>query len=311
MATSEVVAVHGGAGNPSRRRMEDEPACHQALEAALEAGRSALDEGGSPLDAVEAAVLVLEDFPRFNAGRGSVLTDEGGVEMDAAVMSGDGLRAGAVAAVRGVRNPVAAARVVLDRSPHVLLAGEGADRFLRAHGVTEADELWLVSDRERRRWERSLEEEEATVEDDAAGTVGAVVRDRHGHLAAATSSGGSRGQAAGRVGDSPLVGAGTYADDATCAVSATGPGEALIRVAGAHEVAALMRHSGLSLAAACDSVLSEVGALGARAGLVAVDAAGNLAVPFTTAMMYRGWKVGEGRARTAIWPEGCGRTATR
>jgi L-asparaginase / beta-aspartyl-peptidase len=270
-----VLLVHGGCGNPRGGAVRDEPSYHRALEAALEAGWAALDRGGA-LDGVQAAVESLEDCPLFNAGRGSVLTADGVVEMDAAVMVGSERRAGAVAAVTRVRHPVALARAVMEETRHVLIAGAGAERIAEERGLELCDPPWFVTERQHERWLASQ------------GTVGAVALDADGRLAAATSTGGMRGQLPGRVGDSPLIGAGTYADDATCAISATGTGEAMIRTVAAHEVSALMRHRGLTLGAACATVMEQLAPLGAEAGMIAVDGAGNVALPFNTAVMHRG-----------------------
>jgi L-asparaginase / beta-aspartyl-peptidase len=273
------IAVHGGAGPVPRRRL-DERAYRDALELALAAAHRALARGA--LDAVQAAVEVLEDNPLFNAGRGSVPNADGGIEMDAAVMCGRTRRAGAVAAVASARHPVRLARAVMDRTPHVLLTD--ADRLAREAGLELMDPAWFA----RRNQE-------------TPGTVGAVALAGDGALAAATSTGGRRGQLAGRVGDSALIGAGTYAD-AACAVSMTGDGEPIMRAVAAHEVSALTRLAGMTLREACERVLAEVASLDGAAGLIAVDRNGNVATPFTTALMHRGWKVGDEPARTAILP---------
>ena len=262
-----LVVVHVGAGNAA---IEDEAPFHGALRAAVEAAVAAL-EGGA-VAATVAAVRLLEDAPLFNAGRGSVPTSDGGVEMDAAVMCGRTRRAGAVAAVRTVRNPIALALAVMERSPHVMLVADGAERF--------ADGLEL----ERREPDWFLVPRRTTP---GPGTVGAVVRDRDGHLAAATSTGGRRGQPAGRVGDSALIGAGTFADERR-AISMTGDGEAIVQAVSAHSIAL----SPAPLATACGDAIA---ALGAEAGLIAIDAAdGEVAAPFNTRVMHRGWWTGGG-----------------
>lgn len=285
-----VIVVHGGCGNPAARVVRDEGAYHRAIEEALAAGSQVLESGGSALDAVQAAVESLEDCPLLNAGRGSVLTIEGLVEMDASLMSGADLRAGAVAAVTGVRHPVALARAVMEDTPHLLLAGAGAERLASEAGLELCEPDWFVTERQRERWMA------------AKGTVGAVALDSAGHLAAATSTGGVRGQLPGRVGDSPLIGAGTYADDATCAVSATGDGELIVRSVLAAEVASLMRIGGLALADACERALRErVGPLRGDAGLIAIDAAGNVAMPANTTVMHRGVRRNGGEAQTAVF----------
>src|SRR5690606_32886921 len=235
MAVKPVLVLHGGAG---RRRRDAEAAQRAGLARALEAGWSVLARGGSSLDAVTAAVVALEDDPGFNAGRGAVATAEGRYELDASIMDGATRRAGAVAAVATLRNPILAARAVMEHSPHVLLAGPGAARFARAHGLAFAPASGFARARRDAR----------TAADAAPGTVGAVARDRDGHLAAATSTGGTAGKLPGRVGDSPIVGAGTWVDDRTCAVSGTGDGERFVRAALPPEVPARMRHCADSLA---------------------------------------------------------------
>jgi isoaspartyl peptidase/L-asparaginase-like protein (Ntn-hydrolase superfamily) len=261
-----VVVVHGGAGNPSRERLGDEARYHAGLSAAMDAAVAQLDEGA--VAAAIAAVEVLEDDPAFNAGRGSVLTAEGTVEMDAAVMDGRSGLAGAVAAVSDVRHPVALARAVMERSPHVLLVAHGARRFADDIGMDATDPAWFaVADRP---------------EETTPGTVGAVVLDEQGGLAAATSTGGRSQQAPGRVGDTPVIGAGTWADRRR-AVSMTGNGEAILRNASAHSIA-------LHPAALDDACRAGLQALGTSdGGLIAVDADGEIALPFNTRVMHRGW----------------------
>jgi isoaspartyl peptidase/L-asparaginase-like protein (Ntn-hydrolase superfamily) len=278
-----LIAIHGGAGDP--RPADRDEARLAALTRSLEAGHGVLAAGGAALDAVVAAVEVLEADGGFNAGRGSVRTAAGTVEMDAGVADGAGRRVGAVAAIRGVRHPVAAARAVLDDGRHVLLAGTGAAGFARARGLAfEADEWFADTD-------------VGPGSDPGPGTVGAVALDGNGHLAAATSTGGRTGQLPGRVGDSPVPGAGTWADDASCAVSATGIGEAFLRAAFAHEVDALVRLAGCTLEDACNRALQVVADQGGTGGCIALDRRGRLAMPFTTESMDRGWADASG----ALW----------
>lgn len=285
-----MIAVHGGCGNPAAGVVRDEDAYHRGIEDALAAGSAVLEGGGSALDAVQAAVESLEDCPLFNAGRGSVLTSEGVVEMDASLMSGADLRVGAVAAVTGVRHPVALARVVMESTPHVLLAGPGAERLAVSQELERCDPDWFVTDRQRDRWMA------------AKGTVGAVALDADGHLAAATSTGGVRGQLPGRVGDSPLIGSGTFADDSVCALSTTGDGELIVRAMLAAEVAALMRHAGLGLEEACARALRDrVAPLRGDAGLIALDPTGNVAMPANTTVMHRGVARNGGGFETAVF----------
>ncbi len=293
------LAVHGGAG-PAPRGSDDET--RASLERALALGWAALESGGA-VDAVQAAVEVLEDTPGFNAGRGSVLTSDARVEMDAAITSGAEARAGAVACVSRVRHPVALARRVMDATPHVFLAGPAAERLAEEHDLELMKPSWFVTPRQRERHARRLTARPAAAApEDGGGTVGAVARDGDGVLAAATSTGGTPGQLPGRIGDSPVIGAGTYADE-RCAISATGNGEAIMRAVAAHEVAALVRHAGVELAAACERVLRErVGPLGGGAGVIALGATGEPAMPFTTEAMHRAWRVGEGEAGVATLP---------
>jgi beta-aspartyl-peptidase (threonine type) len=280
--------VHGGAGPRAPR---EEAEYHEALRAALDAGWRALHAQGS-VDAAQAAVEVLEDSPLFNAGRGSVLTSAGTVEMDAAVASASG--AGAVACVTRVRHPVRLARAVMERTPHVLMAGRGAEALAVEWDLELMKPEWFVVPRERERLARAAAPETA-----GGGTVGAVARDAGGALAAATSTGGVRGQLPGRVGDSPLPGAGTYADE-RCAVSATGDGEAVIRAVAAHEIARLAGE-GVPLGEAAERVMRErVGAYGGSGGVIALGVDGPPVLPFTTAVMHRGWRAGGGPSETAI-----------
>ena len=303
------LAVHGGAGTLRRGEMtEEREALYRAgLAGALTAGRDILAAGGSALDAVTAAVCALEDDPLFNAGRGAVFTHAGSHEMDAAVMDGRDRRAGAVAGIFGPRNPVLAARAVMEHSPHVMLIGDGALQFCRAAGLAFAEPGYFFSESRRQALADTLAQEAAgNVDSDEArrhGTVGAVARDRAGNLAAATSTGGMTGKLPGRVGDSPIIGAGTYADNATCAVSATGHGEFFIRYAAAHEIAARLAHARQKLAAAAAGVVAELGRAGGSGGLVAVGGDGTLALPFNSAGMYRGYVKADGIVYTAIYEE--------
>ena len=268
---------------------------------ALAAGRNVLAAGGSALDAVTQAVVALEDDPLFNAGRGSVFTAAGTQEMDASIMDGRDHRAGAVAGILGPRNPVLAARGVMEHSDHVLLIGEGALAFCREHRIAFAEPGYFSTDERRRELRDALEKRSRDAV--GAGTVGAVARDRNGNLAAATSTGGMTGKMTGRVGDSPIIGAGTYADNATCAVSATGHGEFFIRYGAGFEIATRMRHAGQSLQQAAQAVVEALAKFGGRGGVVAVDHTAALVLPFNTAGMYRGYVRADGAIHTAIWDE--------
>lgn len=288
------IVVHGGAG-PLPQDDDRAERMRAGAAAAVEAGHAVLAAGGSALDAVEAAVVVLEDDPEFNAGRGAALTEYGRVELDASMMDGATRAAGAVAAVRGVRNPVRAARAVLEEGRHVLLVGAPATEFAATAGLDFMPETWFVTDREREALTRRTAES-------ARGTVGAVARDVDGHLAAATSTGGVSGQRLGRVGDSPLVGAGTWADDATVAVSCTGHGESIIRSALAHEVDALLRHRGLALDEAAGIAIEALARYGGDGGLIAVGAHGEVSATFSSGAMTRAWRVGDGPVVAAVGP---------
>lgn len=299
-SVTPVLLVHGGAGNPRGGKVDDEPAVHAALRDALLAGYELLAAGGAALDAAEAAVQWLEDCSLFNAGRGSVLNAEGHVEMDAAVMDGDSRQAGACAGVIGVRHPVALARAIMEKTPHVLLVGEGARRYAEDAGLDFEDPEWFVTERERMRADADARAGAGTRGEAADapghGTVGAVALDSQGHLAAATSTGGVRGQLHGRVGDTPVIGAGTWADEHV-AVSCTGTGEQFIRAAAAHELSARVRHAGAPLAEAAAIVVE-----GLDGGFIALGADGSSAMPFNTELMYRG-RAAAGSVQTWIWTD--------
>jgi beta-aspartyl-peptidase (threonine type) len=290
------LVVHGGAGSmrPGRLDPEQEKCARDGLEAALAAGSAILSKQASALDAVEAAVRVLEEDPCFNAGRGSVLTAEGFIELDAAVMDGRKRRAGAVAGLRTTRAPVSLARLLLAKGPHVFLSGKGADDFARNHGFEQVGNSWFEIP-ERRRQLEELVRVGGFDDEVKYGTVGAVAVDVDGHVAVATSTGGLTAKRWGRVGDSPLIGAGTYADDRSAAVSATGSGEYFIRTVAAHQLAERVRLGGQSLQEALDAVLADIASLGGKGGLIAVAPDGEAAWGFTTPAMYRGMADASGR----------------
>ena len=290
------LVIHGGAGSmrPGRLDPEQEKCARDGLDAALSAGASMLEKRESALDAVEAAVRVLEEDVCFNAGRGSVLTADGCIELDAAIMDGRDRRAGAVAGLRTTRAPVSLARLLLEKGPHVFLSGKGADHFARDHGVEQVDNAWFEAPERRRQLDELLAQ--GGFDDEVKyGTVGAVAADLHGHVAVATSTGGLTAKRWGRVGDSPLIGAGTYADDRSAAVSATGSGEYFIRSVAAHQLAERIRLGGQSLQEALDAVLNDVRSLGGKGGLIAVAPNGDAAWGFTTPAMYRGMADATGR----------------
>jgi beta-aspartyl-peptidase (threonine type) len=289
MTGSWKLVIHGGAGamRPAHGDPDHERRAREGLHEALEAGSALLADGGTAVDAVEAAVRVLEDDPCFNAGRGSVLTADGRVELDAAIMDGRDRRCGAVAGLSTTRAPVSLARALMERGPHVLVSYEGADEMARGLGLEQVGNDWFVTGERRRQLDELLAKGgfDAEVK---YGTVGAVALDASGHVAAATSTGGLTAKRWGRIGDSPLIGAGTYADDRAAAVSATGSGEYFIRAVAGHQLAERVRLLGESLQQALDAVLEDIGGLGGTGGLIAVAPSGEAAWGFTTRAMYRG-----------------------
>lgn len=322
-----VLAIHGGTGTIVRENMTPalEAAYRAKLTEALQIGYGVLSAGGSALDAVEATIRPLEDSHLFNAGRGAVLNDDGEVELDASIMDGRSGLAGAIAGARTPRHPISVVRAVMERSDHVMFSGAGADRFIAEQGFETEDPSWFVTPHRKRQLEMLRAEEEqrtAAVEQEIVpemphgtddlvrrskfGTVGCVALDRSGHLAAGTSTGGMARKAFGRVGDSPIIGAGTWADDDTCAVSCTGHGEFFIRRAVAHQIHGRMKYGGAGVAGAArvtileDLPRADGSGDGGSGGCVALDAGGRMVAPFTTAGMYRGWVDGEGRVTVRI-----------
>jgi beta-aspartyl-peptidase (threonine type) len=299
------LVIHGGAGFVPKDALSEDDVrdVHATLNRALDAGNAVLEAGGAALDAVEAAILVLEESPRFNAGKGAVFNAVGGHELDASVMEGHTRRAGAVAGVTTVRNPVRLARAVMEHSPHVMLAGEGAEAFADTRpDIARVENSWFDTEHRRRALEKA-QSATTRLHDDAPayfGTVGAVALDVHGHIAAATSTGGMTNKRWGRVGDSPVIGAGTWADD-RCGVSGTGWGEFYIRNAVAHDICARVAYRGDSLAEAAEEVVNRiVPAAGGDGGAIALDRDGNIAMPFNSGSMFRGWIRPDGRRGTAI-----------
>ena len=290
------LVVHGGAGSmrPGRLEPEQERCARDGLERALAAGAAILERRESAVDAVEAAVRVLEEDPCFNAGRGSVLTAEGCIELDAAIMDGRTRSAGAVAGLRTTRAPISLARLLMEQGPHVFLSGRGADELARSAGLEQVANSWFEVP-ERRRQLHELLDAGGFDDEVKYGTVGAVAVDLDGHVAVATSTGGLTAKRWGRIGDSPLIGAGTYADDRSAAVSATGSGEYFIRAVAAHQLAERVRLGGQSLQQALDAVLADIDSLGGKGGLIAVAPDGEAAWGFTTPAMYRGMADAAGR----------------
>lgn len=300
------IAVHGGAGDipPAELTPEREAAYRAGLERALHAGQSVLTAGGAALDAVVAAVQVLEEDPLFNAGRGAVIAANGICELDASLMDGRDLRAGAVTGLRHVRSPIGLARLVMERSPHVMLAGQGAEEFALEQGLEPVANRHFVTERRQRELAAALaagSRGQDAPRESLMGTVGAVAQDRHGNLAAATSTGGMTGKRWGRVGDSPVIGAGTYAANDCCAVSATGHGEYFIRATVAHEIASLMRYAGRGAAEAADIVVQQqLRRMGGEGGVIVVGRDGTIAMPFNSRGMLRGSIDAGGRMTTGI-----------
>lgn len=308
------IAVHGGAGTIVRKHMtpELEKAYHSGLEEAVAAGFEILANKGSAMDAVCAAVVKLEDNVLFNAGRGSVFTKNGTHEMDAAIMNGKTLEAGAVAGVQNVRNPITLAAEVLYHSPHVFLSGAGANHFALERGISMAPDEYFFSRFRYKQWIAVRDSDaytldhsgktEELLQDKPFGTVGAVACDAEGNIAAATSTGGMTNKQYGRVGDTPVIGSGTYANNRTCAISCTGHGEPFLRAVAAFDVSALMEYRGLSLKAAMEHVVNEkLVAIGGEGGMIGVDVQGNVAMLFNSAGMYRAMRSSDGSMAVAIY----------
>ncbi len=297
------MVIHGGAGTIERSEMTaaNEEGHRAGLEQALQAGYDVLKKGGSSLDAVVAAIHQLENNPLFNAGKGAVFTHEGTNELDSSIMDGKTLNAGAVAGVKHIRNPITLARLVMEKSPHVMLDGAGAEAFGKKMGVEFVDQKYFYTEE---RWQALQKVKNSTgsaSDKDKHGTVGAVALDQAGNLAAGTSTGGMTNKEFGRIGDSPIIGAGTYANNKTCAVSCTGDGEYFIREAVAHDVSAMMEYKGLSVQDAAQAAIDKVGKIGGTGGLIALDHAGNFAMPFNTSGMYRGTVDAEGKISVEIY----------
>lgn len=286
------IAIHGGAGTIVRESMSPEMQAgyEDALKRAVEAGFSILSSGGTSLDAVEAAVVLMEDCPLFNAGKGAVFNNQGAHEMDAAIMYGKTLEAGAICGVRNIKNPVKLARAVMQNGRHVMLGGAGAEDFARQEGLDFEEDAYFFTDLRYAQWQQALAEDKVMLDhtEKKMGTVGAVALDRAGNLAAATSTGGLTNKRFGRIGDSPVIGAGTYAHNKTCAISCTGVGELFIRSVVAYDISCLMEYKGLSLREACSLVVHEkLVTIGGEGGLVAIDHSGNIEMPFNSEGMYR------------------------
>lgn len=317
--TKYVMVIHGGAGTILKSTMtaEKEAAYTAALTKALETGYAAIKDGKSSLDAVEATIHIMEDSPLFNAGKGAVFTNEGKNEMDAAIMDGSNLMAGSVAGVRVIKNPISAARAVMEKSEHVMMAGAGAEKFAKQAGLEIVDPSYFFT---QERWDglqKAIKEDSSKSVldhgnkktsllgsqniDNKFGTVGCVALDNKGNLAAGTSTGGMTNKKFGRIGDAPIIGAGTYANNATAAISCTGWGEFFIRSVVAHDISALMEYKGLSVAEASKNVLDKVAKLGGNGGLIALDKNGKMTMPFNTEGMYRGAITADGKIEIQIY----------
>lgn len=286
------IVIHGGAGVILKARMtpEKEVEYTNKLKEALEAGYKVLDNGGIALDAVNAAINILEDSPLFNAGKGAVLTEKGVAELDASIMDGKNLMAGAVAGVRHVKNPINLARLVMEKSPHVMMIGDGAEEFGKENNIEMVENSYFITKGRWESYQKMLKREEERKKTEKNGTVGAAALDKNGNLAAGTSTGGMMMKKFGRVGDAPIIGAGTYANNNTCAISATGHGEYFIRLGVAKDISALMEYKNYSLADAAEEVvINKLGKLGGDGGIIAIDKNGNIAMPFNTEGMYRGY----------------------
>jgi L-asparaginase / beta-aspartyl-peptidase len=319
-----VLVIHGGAGTILKKNMtpEKERAYIRSLEEALQKGYAVLKAGGSSLDAVQAVVMTLEDNPLFNAGKGAVFTNEGKIELDAAIMNGKTLAAGSVAGVMTIKNPVTAARAVMEKSPHVMMIGKGAEKFAEQQGVAIVDPSYFYTEERWKSLEKVKREDSLKAEanpsdkknqhslkqienrDSKYGTVGAVALDKQGNLAAATSTGGMTNKKFGRVGDAPIIGSGTYANNATCAISCTGWGEFFIRLVIAKSVSDMMEYGKMTLQqAASEMIMQKLPSLGGDGGLIAVDKNGNIAMTFCTEGMYRGFINREGKMEVKIYKE--------
>ena len=285
------IVIHGGAGTILKSNMtpEREAEYTAKLNEVLNAGYKILNNGGTALDAVNAAINIMEDSPLFNAGKGAVLTEKGVAELDASIMDGKNLMAGAVAGVRHIKNPINLARLVMEKSPHVMMVGEGAEEFGKENNIEMVDNSYFITKERWESYQKMLKREEERKKAEKHGTVGAVALDKNGNLAAGTSTGGMMMKKFGRVGDSPIIGAGTYANNNTCAVSATGYGEYFIRLGVAKDISALMEYKNYSLKdAANEVIMNKLDKLGGDGGIIAIDKNGNVAMPFNTDGMYRG-----------------------
>lgn len=294
------IVIHGGAGNilPTHFTKEQETLYHQKMQEALKTGYDILEKGGSAVDAVVAAIKILEDSPLFNAGKGSVYNSKGQIEMDASIMEGKELKAGAVAGIQRIKNPIESAKLVMEQTPHVLIIGKGAENLWLAKGNELVDTSYFYDEKRWKQWKENQKKKKQIKH----GTVGAVALDKNGNLAAGTSTGGMMDKMPGRVGDSPIIGAGTYANNQTCAISCTGHGEYFIRYAVAHTVHAKMKYQNKTIKEAVHEILfDELLPAGGTGGIIGIDKNGNIVMDFNTTGMYRAWKLSSGEEGTAIF----------
>lgn len=303
------IAIHGGAGTIAKHLInkEKQQQYEEGLQQALDAGYKVLENGGTALDAVTQAVTALENCPLFNAGKGSVFNHEGTHEMDASVMRGDTRAAGAVASVKNVKNPIVLARTIMEQSEHVMMGGAGAETFARDKGLAFEEDSYFFDAFRHEQYKEALAADRVQLDHSASGdkkfsTVGAVALDAEGNICAATSTGGMTNKKFGRIGDTPIIGAGTYANNQTCAISCTGHGELFIRQVVAHQIHCLMQYGNMSLQAACEQVVKkDLVAIGGEGGLVAIDAQGNVALVYNSEGMYRGYRNSDGENYVAIY----------
>ncbi|MDT8412902.1 MAG: isoaspartyl peptidase/L-asparaginase [Vicingaceae bacterium] len=320
MSENFVIVIHGGAGTILKKNMSDEQekAYQEKLQESLDSGYAILKSGGTAIAAIEKAIVVMEDSPLFNAGKGAVYTNAATNELDASIMDGKTLNAGAISGVSHIKNPIKLARVVMEKSEHVMLSGKGAENFAKQHQLEVVDSAYFYDEHRLNQLNKIKKTEKIQLDhtdvdeqgditeviDSKFGTVGAIALDKHGNLAAATSTGGMTNKKYGRIGDSSIIGAGTYANNATCAVSCTGHGEFFIRNVVAYDIAALMEYKNLSLADAANYVVNEkLVRLGGNGGLIAIDKDGNIAMPFNTSGMYRAFKNSRGESKVLIFRE--------
>jgi len=287
------IVIHGGAGRIVKENMsaEREAEYSNKLKEVLETGYKILAKGGSALDAVEAVIKLMEDSPLFNAGKGAVLTEKGVAELDASIMDGKTLSAGAVAGIKHVKSPITLARLVMEKSPHVMMISDGSEEFAKQNGLEMVDNEYFITKERWESYQRALQREEERKKAEKHGTVGAVALDKNGNIAAGTSTGGMMMKKFGRVGDAPIIGAGTYANNNTCGVSATGSGEYFIRIGVAKDISSLIEYKGMGLSEAATEVIKKVGDLGGNGGVICLDKFGNVAMPFNTEGMYRGYYI--------------------